>query len=60
MTVKAKRIKKKAVKYCDPAVCHECEYLGDGDFICWKQDEIVIADWEPTENFLMCNGRKET
>ena len=31
MTVKAKRIKKKAVKYCDPAVCHECEYLGEGD-----------------------------
>lgn len=60
MKVKAKRIKKKSEKFCDPAVCNECDYLGDGDFICWKQDEIVVTDWEPTEYFLMCNRRAET
>lgn len=60
MKVKAKRIKKKSEKFCDPAVCNECDYLGDGDFICWKQDEIVVTDWEPTENFLMCNRGKES
>ena len=58
--MKKTRAKKKAEKFCDPAVCDECVYLGDGDFICWKQDEIVVADWEPTKKYLMCNRRTGT
>ena len=50
---------KKAENLCDPAVCDDCVYLGDGDFICWKQDEIVVTDWEPTKYYMMCETRHQ-
>lgn len=39
---------------CDPNVCACCQYIGDGDFVCDKYFELVVTDWEPTQNFLMC------
>lgn len=42
------------VKICDPSFCEDCQYIGEGDFLCDRYTEIVIADWAPTENFLMC------
>lgn len=45
------------IKVCDPGVCSCCQYLGEGDFLCDKHMEIVIADWIPTENFLMCEEK---
>ena len=45
-------------RFCDPGVCDCCLYIGEGDFLCDKHMEIVVSDWEPTENYLMCN--KET
>ena len=42
------------MKICDPGVCSSCQYIGDGDFLCDKHMEIVIADWVPTKNFLVC------
>lgn len=52
---------KKVKKDCDPAVCDDCVYLGEGDFICWAQEEIVMSDWMPTEYYMMCNrgGKNE-
>lgn len=49
--------KQKKKKVCDPAVCDDCIYIGDGDFLCDKFQEIVISDWEPTEEYLKCRVR---
>ena len=45
---------------CDPAICHHCEYIGEGDFLCDKfEDEdgnpiVVIVDWETTDDYMRC------
>lgn len=36
-------------KTCDPGVC---------DFLCDKYLDVVVEDWEPTKNFLMCAKKK--
>lgn len=56
MKSKKKKNSKPRPKLCDPALCDCCQYIGEGDFICDKHQEVVVADWEPTENFLMCKG----
>jgi hypothetical protein len=52
--------KKKQV-FCDPAVCDHCMYICEGDFICDKKAEavIVVSDWEPTEDYLWCQRRRD-
>lgn len=47
----------KSVKICDPSFCRDCQYIGEGDFMCDRYTEIVIADWVPTENFLLCEEK---
>ena len=47
-------MKNKKQKYCDPSACNECIYIGEGDFLCEKFQEIVISDWQPTNEFLTC------
>lgn len=50
-----RRNNRRSVKLCDPGVCDCCQYLGEGDFLCDKHMEIVVADWKPTENFMTCD-----
>lgn len=54
MSRKGKHQKSKPKKFCDPAVCDCCLYVGEGDFLCDEHMEIVVSDWKPTENYLMC------
>ena len=49
----------KPTKFCDPGVCDCCQYIGEGDFLCDKDMEIVVSDWTPTENYLMCQNRSK-
>lgn len=49
---------KKKEKTCDPGTCDYCQYIGEGDFLCDKYLEVVVEDWEPTKNFLMCAKKK--
>lgn len=40
--------------------CHNCEhciYIGEGDYICDENNEIVIEDWMPTDDYFWCNGK---
>lgn len=37
---------------CNPDVCPNCQYIGDGDSLCDITQEIVLVDWEPTENYM--------
>ena len=53
--VKPKKKPKDKV-YCDPSACDHCLYICEGDFLCEKHQEIVVGDWEPTENYLICGG----
>lgn len=53
------RARNKRKKICDPGMCDECLYIGEGDFLCDKYQTIVVSDWEPTEDYLICKeGRK--
>ena len=38
--------------YCNPDVCPNCQYLGQGDSMCDLNNEIVLEDWEPTESYM--------
>ena len=57
MSRKDRRNKSKAKKVCDPSVCDCCLYVGEGDFLCDEHMEIVVSDWKPTENYLMCQAQ---
>lgn len=38
--------------YCNPDVCPNCQYIGEGDSLCDVTGEIVLSDWVPTEKFM--------
>ena len=38
--------------YCNPDVCPNCMYIGEGDSFCDVIQEIVLADWSPTEHYM--------
>ena len=57
----AKKVKpRKKERFCDPAVCSNCQYICEGDFICDKKvvPVVVVSDWEPTEDFMWCKSRR--
>ena len=61
--MKNKRKKKSATeskpRFCDPGACDCCQYIGDGDFLCDKHQTIVVSDWDPTEDFMICKRRNK-
>lgn len=60
MGTKKRKQKNRSDKYCDPAICENCIYIGEGDFICDRfpdevgHSSVVISEWEPTEHFARC------
>ena len=50
--------KHKRQKLCDPAICSCCQYVGEGDFLCDRYMKIVVSDWVPTEDHLLCEHKK--
>jgi len=46
--------------FCNPDVCPNCIYIGEGDSICELTYDIVLSDWKPTDNFLMCLDEERT
>lgn len=56
-----KKVKpKKKELFCDPAVCPNCQYICEGDFICDKKPVpvVVMSDWSPTDSYLWCKRRR--
>lgn len=45
------------VRFCDPGACPNFQYIGDGDFLCDKTNEIFVSDWEPTDDYMSCRDR---
>lgn len=43
-------------RFCDPGMCDNCTYLGEGDFLCDKHQVIVVEDWTPTEDYMKCKS----
>ncbi len=37
--------------------CNNCEYVGEGGYMCSMSNDIVIEDWQPTEDFNSCKGK---
>lgn len=37
--------------------CNNCEYIGEGGYMCSMNNDIIIEDWQPTEDFNSCNGK---
>lgn len=50
-----KRKKRECKQNC--FYCGKCTYIGEGDYICEDSTEVVIGDWQPTENFYSCKGK---
>lgn len=49
-------------KICDPGMCDDCTYIGEGSFACMKDpsDVVIVMDgWEPTESYMHCEGGME-
>lgn len=43
-------------QFCDDS-CPNFIYIGDGSAICDRNPtQLVMEDWTPTENFLMCQA----
>lgn len=38
--------------------CEHCIYLGEGGYMCGMSNDIVIEDWQPTEDFNSCRGKE--
>lgn len=45
-------------KFCDPGACDCCMYIGDGDFLCDEHQVIVVEDWSPSEDYMICRKGK--
>ena len=37
--------------------CNNCTYIGEGDYICDMTTEVVISEWQPTEDYYSCEGK---
>ena len=37
---------------CNPDICPNCQYIGDGDSYCDEIGEIVLEDWAPTDHYM--------
>ena len=52
--MKKQKSRRRKPRFCDSGACDCCQYICEGDFLCDKYQEIVVSDWTPTENYLMC------
>ena len=50
---KRKKPMSKTVR-CDS--CTHCVYIGEGAYMCDMNNDIVISDWVPTEEYYSCEG----
>lgn len=48
--------KKKACKYCES--CANFLPIGEGDHVCQENMSIVVSEYEPTEDYFQCGGKK--
>lgn len=55
--MKKRRARRSAHKEKRCYDCDHCTYIGDGDHLCDLDNEIIVNDWEPTEEFYHCGGR---
>ena len=51
-----KRNHNSIIKNCH--CCDHCVYIGEGGYMCDISNDIVIEDWEPTEDFYICDGKE--
>jgi len=50
--VSKKKGKKVQAIFCNPDICDNCQYIGEGDSLCDATGNIVLSDWEATDDFM--------
>ena len=38
--------------FCNPDICPNCMYIGEGDSICDVTMNLVLDDWAPADGFM--------
>lgn len=54
-----KRIEDDIKNFVSSKICHNCGhciYVGEGGYICDMSNDLVIVDWQPTDEFMYCDG----
>lgn len=51
-------MKKKKKKCPDCSLCANCVYVGEGGYLCDMKQTIVIEDFEPTPDYMACDGKE--
>ncbi len=58
MKAKVRKKQQKPKRFCDPALCDHCTYVGEGDFLCDCHPHdifvLVMDGWERTKYFMHC------
>lgn len=52
---KHKKVPPALFPICDCTQCANCQYLGDGDFLCDVRMKLVIIDWDMSTSWRKCN-----
>jgi hypothetical protein len=47
-----RRIKQQKEVFCNPDVCVNCIYIGEGDSMCDITHKILLSDWMPTDDYM--------
>ena len=53
MSKRSKRKQRQSEKiYCNPDICDNCIYIGEGDSMCDVTHKIMLSEWVPTDDFM--------
>jgi len=61
MSKKKRKIINLFPSLCAPEECDECIYIGEGDFVCCKDNRntTVLEDFIPTVDYMWCRRERE-
>lgn len=60
MSKRKHKHKKKEVNIENGKNCYNCDnclYVGEGGYICSQHNAIVLEEWQPTNQFCICEGK---
>ena len=52
---KHKKVPPALFPMCNCIECANCQYLGEGDFLCDVRMKLVILDWDMSTSLRKCN-----
>ena len=52
---KHKKVPPALLPICDCTECDNCQYIGEGDFLCDVRMKLVIQDWDMSTSCRKCS-----